>query len=66
LTDLDGATYSYDVDGNLTARGSDTLAWDWNNQLSGATVNGTTADYTYDGNGNRVSATTGGATTSYL
>jgi RHS repeat-associated protein len=66
LIDLDGTTSSYDANGNLTARGSDTFAWNWANQLTSATVTGTTADYAYDGNGNRVSATTGGTATSYL
>jgi len=62
-TTLDGTSYSYDANGNLTAAGTDSFSWDWNNQLSSATVNGTTTGYTYDGTGNRVSATTGGTTT---
>ncbi|MDQ3044076.1 MAG: hypothetical protein M3R06_02840, partial [Chloroflexota bacterium] len=58
--------YSYDANGNRTAAGADTFAWDWNNRLTGTTVGGTTAAYTYDGDDTRVSKSTGGTTTPYL
>ncbi|HEX7101051.1 MAG TPA: RHS repeat domain-containing protein [Nitrolancea sp.] len=53
LTEVDYAngdvvTYTYDANGNLTARGSDSFTWNWANPLGSATVNGTTADYMYD------------------
>ncbi|MBN9492899.1 RHS repeat-associated core domain-containing protein, partial [bacterium] len=58
-------TYTYDANGNLTARGSDTFSWDYENRLTSATVGGTPTTYTYSGDGLRQSATTGGTTTDY-
>jgi YD repeat-containing protein len=57
---------SYDQAGNLTAVGADSYTWDWANRLSGATVGGNTVSYSYDGNGLKVSETTGAATTTYV
>ena len=50
LTSQTGPTrsFSYDSDGNTTARGTDSLSWDGWGRLSTATVSGTTACYTYD------------------
>lgn len=54
-----GATtenYSYDLHGNMTSLpGLPTVAWDFNDHLHSADLNGTgTAYYTYDAGGNRV------------
>ncbi len=71
-------SYTYNAAGNLTASnitlGSATkYGYTWNalNQLTRATVTpsggtATTYDYTYDGDGLRVSRTTGGTTTRYV
>ena len=45
LTSTSGAfaeTYAYDANGNRTAAGSDTFAYDWRNRLRSATVGATT------------------------
>lgn len=55
--------------GNLTARGTATLAYDQANRLTRvAPTGGTTptAEYAYDGDGRRTSSTVGAATTRYL
>ncbi len=55
-----------DANGNLTARGSDTLGYDQANRLRTASVAGTSASYSYDGDGKRSSKAVGGAGTSYV
>jgi len=57
-------SYTYDANGNVTNRGSDSFSWDYENRLTAATVGGTNYSYTYRGDGLRNSATTGGATRS--
>jgi YD repeat-containing protein len=54
--------YSYDDNGNLTARGSDSFAWDHENRMTSATVGGTTTTFAYNADGLRDSRTTGGNT----
>jgi RHS repeat-associated protein len=54
---------TYDLNGNMTARGSQTLTWDVENRL--VTVSGG-ASFVYDGDGNRVKKTEGGQTTVYV
>jgi RHS repeat-associated protein len=65
-----GTTYTYDSNGNLTAKteGSDTWAYEWNalNQLTRVTKNSVEqARFSYDPLGRRVEKVAGGATTSY-
>jgi RHS repeat-associated protein len=52
-------TYTYDDNGNQTAAGSDTFAWDYADRLVSATVNSATETYTYAGDGVRLSADRG-------
>ena len=64
-----GATaYTSDDNGNRTGKGSGTFAFDQANRLTSASVTGGTAQYTYDGDGKRVSKTVPGpgGTTTYL
>ncbi|MGI8446673.1 MAG: RHS repeat domain-containing protein [Streptosporangiaceae bacterium] len=62
-----GATsYGFDQNGNLTSRGADTMAWDGENRLTSATIGGTAWGMAYNGDGLRISRTTGGSTTSFL
>jgi RHS repeat-associated protein len=58
-------SYSWDNNGDLTARGSDTFTWDYEDRMVGATVGGTTTTFTYRGDGLRNSRTTGGVTTGF-
>src|SRR5205823_576199 len=66
LTNAGGTGYSYDLNGNVTARGSDTFAWDHENRMTQSVVGGVTTIYAYNGDGLRVSQTSGGTTTSYV
>jgi RHS repeat-associated protein len=64
-----GNTYTYNAEGNVTARsgsrGNFTFSWDYENRLR--SVNGdVTAGYGYDYYGRRTVKTVGGASTSYL
>jgi RHS repeat-associated protein len=46
-------TYTWDNNGNLTARGGDSFTWDAADRLTSKTVNSTTTNYTYNGDGLR-------------
>jgi len=62
-----GATgYTYDANGNMTARGSQTIAWDVENRPVSVSDNGTVTTFVYDGDGNRVKKTEGGETVLYV
>lgn len=50
-------TYQHDANGNLTAGGSASYAYDLENRLVTATVGGSTTEYSYDGDGIRLKAT---------
>lgn len=55
---------SYDADGNTTATGGKSFAYDSQDRLK--SMNGGAVTITYDGDGNRVAKTANGATTRYL
>lgn len=61
-----GVAHSYDADGYLTGRGSDTFAYTRRGELTSATVGASTVTYTYDAQRRRVTRTAGGVTTQYL
>jgi len=72
-TAVDTSNPAYDDDGNATAypvpaylSANSALAWDAENRLTSATVNGTTTTYLYDSGSRRVFQTTGSATTVYV
>ena len=66
MTAAAGVTYGYDNNGNLTTRGaSDTFAWDHENRMTESVVGGVTTSYTYNGDGVRVSQTSGLTTVDY-
>ena len=52
--------------GYITKRGTDTFTYNGYGQLTGATVNGTVAQYKYDANNQRASKTVAGQTTLYI
>src|SRR5205823_5122936 len=60
LTLAADTSYTLDANGNTTARGSDTFTYDQANRLLRATIAGVTTTYAYDGDGKRVSTTSGG------
>jgi RHS repeat-associated protein len=66
VTSLNGTTYTYDNNGNVTAIGSLDYTWDWRNRLANAERSGGgVTTYGYDHTGQRVFKATGTATTSY-
>jgi RHS repeat-associated protein len=64
-TQFAGATLTYDQNGNLTGDGTNTYTWDARNRLV-AISGGTTASFSYDALGRRVSKTVNGVATQYL
>lgn len=58
-------SYTWDNNGDLTARGSDSFSWDYEDRLTSATVNSVTTSFAYRGDGLRDSRTTGGVTTTF-
>jgi RHS repeat-associated protein len=59
-------TFAYRSDGEMTARGSDSLTWDGWGRLTGGTFPGTTVTYSFDPVGFRRQRVGGGTTTRYL
>jgi RHS repeat-associated protein len=59
LTQAGSTGYSYDQNGNEKTAGSRTLGYDLANRLATTTSGSTTTTYTYDGDGNRLQASTG-------
>lgn len=58
-------TYSWDDNGNLTARGTDTFEWDYEDRMVEAEVDSVVTTFEYRGDGLRDSATVGMNTTTY-
>lgn len=57
--------YTWDDNGDLTARGSDSFSWDYEDRMVSATVNSVTTNFAYRGDGLRNSRTVGGNTTTF-
>jgi RHS repeat-associated protein len=57
---------SYDENGNETAAGSQSFAYDLANRMLSTSSGGTTMTYSCDGDGNRLQAVAGSQTTKYL
>lgn len=64
--DAGDVPYSYDAYGNLTSDGMKTYAYDAENRLLSVTEGVSTTMYTYNGDGDRVSQTVDGITTTYV
>ena len=58
--------YAYDLAGNMTADGLNTLAYDAENHLTSNTQAGATSTYAFDGKSLRVTKTVSGTTTVYV
>ena len=61
-----GVNYTFDDDGYLTTRGSDTFAYSARGELLSATVGGQTNTYQYDGMARRIGKTDAQGVTQYL
>src|SRR5205085_12226105 len=59
---ITGAPYAYDLGGNMTNHGSNTLVYDAENRAVSANHGGASGTYTYDGNGLRVKKISGSTT----
>jgi RHS repeat-associated protein len=59
---LIGPPYAYDLSGNMTNDGINTLAYDAENHVTSATNGSSSGTYTYDANGQRVKKVSGGTT----
>ncbi|GAA2633693.1 hypothetical protein Adu01nite_55690 [Paractinoplanes durhamensis] len=51
--------FTYDLEGNQTQAGTDRFTYALDHTMTSASVNGTTTNYAYDAQGNRVSGTSG-------
>jgi RHS repeat-associated protein len=58
-------SYTWDDNGNLTDRGSDSFSWDYEDRMVEATVNSVTTTFAYRGDGLRDSRTVGMTTTTF-
>jgi RHS repeat-associated protein/uncharacterized repeat protein (TIGR01451 family) len=65
-TSVNGASYSYDANGNLLSGGGRTYIWDSKNLPKQVTYGSTTESYSYNADGQRVRKNAGGTTTIYL
>jgi RHS repeat-associated protein len=65
LASVDGVPYTWDNNGNLLNDGAYTYTYNHANQLVSVSGAGTTVNYSYNGQGDRVSQTTGITTTTY-
>jgi RHS repeat-associated protein len=65
ITNWNGTSFSYDLNGNLTADGLTNYSWNARNQLVGLS-GGTTATFGYDGIGRRRQKSIGATTTRFL
>jgi RHS repeat-associated protein len=63
---ISGSPYAYDLGGNMTNDGNNTLVYDAENRAVSATNGGNSGSYTYDGSGLRVQKASGGTTTVYI
>jgi RHS repeat-associated protein len=66
LTNAGGVANSFDLNGNMTAKGADIFAYDFEDRLKNSTINSTLSQYQYDGTGNRLAKTTDAMTTRYV
>jgi RHS repeat-associated protein len=58
--------YAYDLAGNMTGDGSNTLTYDAENRVTNSVNGGASGSYAFDGNSLRVQKTVAGATTLYI
>lgn len=66
LTQVDGQSYSWDNNGNLLNDGVRSYVYDSANRLTSVTQGGTTTQFTYNGNGDRMAQIVGGVSTNYV
>jgi len=65
VTDINGTTYTYDNNGNVTGIGSDSYFWNWRDRLISSNVDSNIDYYAYDHENIRIIKGNGTATTTY-
>ena len=65
-TDINGTTYAYDDNGNLTSDGTRTITWNYNNWPTDVVISGATTSFTYDYQGNRIKKSTSTSSVTYI
>jgi RHS repeat-associated protein len=63
---ITGSSYAYDAGGNMTNDGLNTLVYDAENRTTSSSGSSSSGTYTFDGNGLRVTKSSGGTTTVYI
>ena len=66
VTQRGSTNLTYDFNGNLTSDGVNTYSWDARNQLASISGSGLSASFSYDSFGRRKARTVNGATTEYV
>jgi len=66
LTDQNGVPYNWDANGNVLADGNNTYTYDSANRLTSVLGPSSSAQYTYNGLGDRVNQTVDGVQTNFL
>ena len=66
MTQRGSSTLTYDNNGNLSGDGTNTYTWDARNQLTSMSGPGLSASFLYDGIGRRIKKTVNGSITEYL
>ena len=66
LNSVGSTVNNFDANGNMTAKGTNTFAYDFENRLKQSTIGGVATQYGYNGGGNRLSRIIGSTTTRYV
>ena len=53
-TTIGDTAYTYDNNGNVTAYGTSTIAWNYRNRITRTVIGGATTTYTYDISNERI------------
>jgi len=66
LTSAGGIRITFDNNGNMITRGTDSFSYDFNNRLIQSSIGGLLEQYSYDGIGNRLAKTVDDRTVRYI
>ncbi len=64
-TSINSVSHTYDQNGNLTNKGTNTYSWHYTNRMAGSVEGVNTLTYTYNTQGQRISKTKGSTVTRY-
>lgn len=66
VTGINGVANTFDLNGNMTAKGPNAFSYDYEDRLQQSTIDGQATQYQYDGLGHRYAKTRGTTTTRYV